>query len=345
MKEVRAVVAFLVVMSLVVLGAPALAVAQQKPIELTYGTPYGPDQVFSVVDKLWIAKVEKESKGRLKIKPYFGGSIIHGNTGHEELAEGVVDIARIAAASGKSGYPILRASFLLFSGVHDTKTSRKVYLELLKKYPEIDKEYKNIKPLCYSSGVSYQLITQKPVRKLDDLKGMRIRADGALGNVIKDLGAETVSMIASDLYVALQKKLLDGVLMPFEAFGSLHFTEVAKYATVINLYIPHATTRGINLTSYNKLPPDIKKILDDNIEFWGTETDRALGEADMKGLEAAKKAKVEIITLPKPELDKFYAIVRKDAVRVAKELDAKGLPGTKILEDHERLTAQYSKSK
>lgn len=345
MKKITLIISFLAVISLIIFALPHQGNTQQKPIELTYGTPYGPDQVFSVVDKLWIAKVEKESKGRLKIKPYWGGSIIHGNTGHEELAEGVVDIARIAAASGKSGYPILRGSFLLFSSVHDTATSRKVYLELLKKFPEIDKEYKNIKPLCYSSGVSYQLITQKPVRKLDDLKGMRIRADGAIGNVIKDLGAETVSMIASDLYVALQKKLLDGVLMPYEAFGSLHFTEVAKYATTINLYIPHATTRGMYLKSYNKLPPDIKKVIDDNIDFWGTETDKALGLADQKGLEAAKKAKVEIITLPKAELDKFYAVVKKDAVRVAKELDAKGLPGTKIMQEHERLTALYGKGK
>ncbi len=335
----------LVVIGVAMSIAADAAWAQQKVIELTYGTPYGPDQPFSVVDKKWIAKVEKESGGRLKIKPYWSGSIIHGHAGHEELAEGVVDIARISPASGKSGYPITKSSFLLFSGVHDTKTSRRVFKDLLNRFPEIEKEYKGVKPLCWSSGMSCQLITQKPVRKLDDLKGMRIRANGALGNVIGDLGAESMSMNAADLYVALQKKLVDGVFVPYEAFGSLHFADVAKYVTVINLYIPHAGTRAMNLNSYNKLPPDIRKIIDDNIEYWGAETDKEMGEADRRGLEAAKKAKVEIINMPGAELDKFYGVVKNDAVRVARELDAKGLPGTKILEEHERLTGKYSKSR
>jgi len=46
---------------------------------------------------------------------------------------------------------------------------------------------------------------------------------------------------------------------------------------------------------------------------------------------------MEFITLPKAESDKFYKPWRAHALLKAKELDAKGLPGTKMLQEAERL--------
>ncbi len=79
MQRVKNCVVLLIAVCFITLALPDITAAQQdKVIELTYGTPYGVDHSFSVVDKRWMAKVEKETNGRVKFKPYWGGAIIGG---------------------------------------------------------------------------------------------------------------------------------------------------------------------------------------------------------------------------------------------------------------------------
>ena len=93
----------------------------------------------------------------------------------------------------------------------------------------------------------------------------------------------------------------------------------------------------------NKLPADIKKVFEDNIDWWGLENDKYFEGAHKAGFEFGKQQKVEFITLPKEELDKFYAAFKDDGSQRSQELDAKGLPGTKIYQEAQALVKKYNK--
>ena len=98
----------------------------------------------------------------------------------------------IAPAYEKAGYEITKAMYTFSHGASQ-EVGRRVIKELLAKFPEIEKEYTGLKVLAWTSGVNYQLLTtKKPVRKISDLKGMRIKCVGELMDALKDLGAEGI---------------------------------------------------------------------------------------------------------------------------------------------------------
>ena len=92
--------------------------------------------------------------------------------------------------------------------------------------------------------------------------------------------------------------------------------------------------RGIamNWDSFNALPPDIQKIIDDSIPWVRELYIQNMYEIDGSGEEFAKKLGHEFIELSDEDLAAFYKIMAEEARVTAEELDAKGLPGTKIFE-------------
>ena len=319
-------------------AVPGAVMAQQeKVIELTYGSAMGPDHTFSRADIAWFAKIEKETNGRVKFKPFWGGTLI-GMTGDsiDEVVKGVVDIGLISAGMARAGYDIAKGSYILFSGAN-IKDGYRIFTEIRKKYPEIEKEYKGLKVLSWNSGIEYQLISRKPVRRLADMKGMRIKTNGETIGVLKELGVEGVIMSMSDVYMSMQKGVLDGAFVPASTLRSMRFTEVAKYMTYFNHYRAHTGSRVMSLTTWNKLPPDIQKVFENDIEWFSIEGDRYFIEEDDVGKDLGKKSGMEFINLPKEDLAKFYDLVLKEGATEATKLDGKGLPGTKILNDTQRL--------
>ncbi|HVN97922.1 MAG TPA: hypothetical protein VMT62_15945, partial [Syntrophorhabdaceae bacterium] len=132
MEKVRNSLVLLIAVSFLMLGLSGITMAQQgKVIEITYGTPFGPDNPFSIVDQKWMAKVEKETNGQLKFKPYWGGAIIGGRDAAEELRQGAVDMAFINPTTTKSGLLITKASMIFFYGINDLNVGDKVFKEML----------------------------------------------------------------------------------------------------------------------------------------------------------------------------------------------------------------------
>ncbi len=344
-KGMKFVPCILVAMILLALVMPGRSLAASNVIELSYASPFAPDYVFSMVDKAWMAKIEKETNGRVKFKAYWNGSMMNIREAVDELATGVADTASISPNYAKSGFAIGRSMFCFFYGANND-VGRRVVKELLMKYPEINKEYEDqgIKVLSWTSGLEFQLLTsKKPVRAMGDLRGMRIKTIGELVDVLKELGAEGIGTPMTEVYLSMQKNVLDGALVTTDLLKNMSFAEVGKYCTVLNLYGVHQGLRAISMKTWNKLPPDIKKVFEDNIEYWGSETDKAELAADDVGTAYGKKMGVEFIKLSPSELGKFYAAMQKQAIIQAKALDAKGLPGTKIYNDAQRLIKLYSK--
>ncbi|HEX2967074.1 MAG TPA: TRAP transporter substrate-binding protein DctP [Syntrophorhabdaceae bacterium] len=343
MKRLLSNVVIVVLVCVISVMFAGLSKAQQgKVIELTYASPVGPDHTFSVVDRKWMEKIEKETNGRVKIKPFWGGTLIGSRDAIDEMVQGVADIGFVSPGYAKSGYFFTRSCFVFFYGANQ-EVGRRVFKEMLAKFPQIEAEYKDLKVLSWSSGTDYQLISRKPVKTLADLKGMRIKTIADLTSVLAKLGVEGMNMPTPEVYVNLQKGIVDGTLTPYEAFKSLKLGEVAKYATQMDIYRPHSGGKVMNLASWNKLPKDIQKIFENNIEWWGSETDKAFINADVEGKELAKKQGVQFFAFSKEEMDKFYAPVKELADKEAKALDARGLPGTKMYQEAQALIKKYKK--
>ena len=289
-------------------------------------------------------KIEKETNGRVKFKPYWGGQVIGGLNAVDELAAGVADIAYIQPNNTKTGFALCKVMQLFFAGA-DWDSAVRAWKQLRVKFPEIDKEYADakVKPLQDSATTS-ELLTRKPVRKLEDLKGTRIRVVGGdLVKVLKTVGAEGITTSTSEMYTGLQKGIIDGIFGLTEGLESLKLADVIKYVTMYDsLQAPYAG-RAMNLDKWKSLPPDIQKVFENNVDFWSKATEESLSSAGAHALDYAKKRGVEAITVSKEEKERWNKLLLSVAEKNAKELDAKGFRATQILQETQRLIRQNGK--
>jgi TRAP-type C4-dicarboxylate transport system substrate-binding protein len=106
------------------------------------------------------------------------------------------------------------------------------------------------------------LLTKKPINNLDDLKNMKIRAPGAYGKMLRQLGASPVVIAFAEVYTSLATGVVDGVdgcNLVDHRDGK--FYEVAKYMYPLPLTGAQVSPLIVNLKAYNSLPEDLKEIL------------------------------------------------------------------------------------
>lgn len=316
----------------------------QKPIELTYGSILPPTHAGSVSDLAWIAKIEKETNGRVVITPYWAGTLINPRESVTDLLNGVADIAFIIPQYGAGGgYQIHDAMEIGFYKCPTPEIALKVYYDLTSKYPEITAEFDQFKPLGLIPGVAEQLHTIKPVRKVSDIKGLTIRAVRPFLPVLPKLGAEGAPVPMGEVYTSLEKGLLDGLNGFYETMKTYNLAEVTKYTTVYNFMRGTYPGKVMNLDTWNKLPADIQKVFEDNY-VWNNESFlNEMLKAEKGGYDFAKDKGHEFIELSPAEAEKLDTIIQSVCAEKAAGLDAAGLPGTAIFADISSLIEKYSK--
>ena len=330
----------LITILLVPWAQPASTAAE---IELKFGALNPESSFMAKVCKSWMAKVEKETNGRVHFTAYWGGTLITPTDAPMEVEKGVVDVATFSSDYPKVGFDLVKNTGTFYFGVPSPEAQARIFLELRKKFPQLDAEYSQYgKILANDSTLAPQLLqTRKPVRSVQDLKGLKIKTIPAYISLLKDLGAEAVMMSMFDVYLAIQKSTIDGVLGPWDTFVPLKFFEVIKSITLINLTYAPQSGLLMGWKRWNSLPPDIQKVLENNMKFYSDENLRFIAEARDDALGVAKKVGTEIIELPKDEIKKIDDAVYKESLKKATELDAKGLPGTPMLNEIRRLIKEY----
>jgi TRAP-type C4-dicarboxylate transport system substrate-binding protein len=261
---------------------------------------------------------------------------------YDELIAGVCDIAYTSVET-KYGFQIQRATQPWMYGVPKDVVRWRIYKELCAKYPEILAEFARTKNLSLGPGMEYQLVTTKPVRTPEDIKGMSVKAMGAFADWIAAMGGEGIPMSMGEAYISLQKGIIDGVLAPYEVFKSLRLGEVADYVTVLNSTQAPYAERGMNWDTWNSLPPDIQKVFDDNSDFFASAISNAFNALNEGGIAIAKEQGVVFIEPAPEDIDRFNKYMEGVCLKSAAELDAMGYHGTEMYNDTRRLAEEYMK--
>jgi TRAP-type C4-dicarboxylate transport system substrate-binding protein len=341
MKEYRSgVIYFVGILFLFALLLVPCVQSKAAEFELKFGALNPEGLYMAKIAKAWMAKVEKETNGRVHFTAYWGGTLITPPDAPDEVARGVVDVGLFSADYPKVGFDFVKSSGTFWYGI-STAGQARLLPELEKKYPQIEGEFaKYGKVLGIQSMSQMKLMTnKKPIRKLADLKGFKIKATPAYVPFLQEVGAEAVMMSMFDCYLALQKGMIDGVLAPLDTLVPLKFIEVIKYITDLDLTYAPQPGPMISLKTWAKLPPDIQKVFENNVKFFNDECVKVTNEVNEEMMAAAKKAGIEFIKLPAQDDKKVDEILFKESQKKAAELDAKKYPGTAILQDLRKAAA------
>ncbi len=292
----------------------------------------------------WEKRIEEQSGGRIKFTNYYDSTLLDNTAEVAQLTAGIADIGNIHkyASDGFVMFEKWKGFTMGTPNEGQIEIAKKLYEE----FPELQKECEILKSLAFAfDGGAYQLLTvNKPVEKVEDLKGMTIWCEADFNDFFAGCGATTVNTPWSEVYSSLQKNMYDGMFIAVETLQTNNFAEVCHYVTMVNLNYLAAPGDFMNWDSYNKLPDDLKALFDDpeNIAFIEERMDKSGEESDAAVIEWAKsEAGTEFIELSDEEYQKFVDILNASKKGTAEAWDAQGLPGTDLLNRMIELSNEY----
>jgi TRAP-type C4-dicarboxylate transport system substrate-binding protein len=321
----------LLVLMLAVLAAGcARRDAAPDVVELVYGTPYSPAHPFSRADQQWMRFVEERSGGTLRIRPNWSGALLSSEHSMEELRHGVVDIGLITPIYVKGGAHLIRIQSGFYSGTSTSEQQVALYRCMAAVEPQFAHELEGLKVLAVQGGSLPGIVTRdRPVRSLADLKGMRIRVPTELLNVMRELGADPVNMPMGEVYSALAKGVIDGVVAPTDTFRSLHLAEVARFYTVLRVPRGAYPARAMGLRSWSALSREHRAVLEEGVPVWESAVAEENRRALSAGWQLALQEGVTESVVSDADQARFDAMYEREARRNAEGLSRYGIDGMK----------------
>jgi TRAP-type C4-dicarboxylate transport system substrate-binding protein len=290
-------------------------------VELIYASPYSPGHPFSQADQDWIKYVESQNNGLVRIRPIWSGGLISSDQSMIELRHGVADVGLVTPIYAKGGAHLLRNQTGFYIGIRSQESQIALYRCLERQSAEIAAELEGLKILAVQGGNLPGILTRdKPVRTLEDLEGMRIRAPTELLPVLRTLGAEPVSMPMGDVYSALAKGILDGVIAPEDTFRSLHFAEVANYFAYLEIPRGAYPGRAMSRSRWESLPENVRDILERSVPVWEKALIQRTTAAVEVGAAYGREHGMTETVLPPADQQRFLEIYARNAEKIAADL-------------------------
>jgi TRAP-type C4-dicarboxylate transport system substrate-binding protein len=209
-------------------------------------------------------------------------------------------------------------------------------------------EFKDVKLIAVHTHGPGLFHTKQPVVGLESLRGMKIRGGSRIiNNMLTKLGATPVGMPVPAVTEALSKGVIDGTTIPWEVTPSLKVTELVKNHTTFagkeGLYT-QTFAFSMNKASYDKLPPDLKKVIDANSgQVAAAMFGKAMDDGDKAGREIAVKAGNKITELELAEVQRWRRTAGAVETDWVNEVKAKGIDGAKLASEARALIAKYNK--
>jgi len=315
--------------------------AAEAATSLTYSIFFPAAHAQAKAAEAWAKEIEKRSAGQVKISLFPGGTLTPADQCYDGVVKGISDIGMSAFAYTRGRFPQMEALDLPLgypNGLVATRVANDFYRAMKPKALE------NVKVLYLHAHGPGLLHTKKPVRTLEDLKGMKIRSTGFSAKVVSALGAVPVAMPQGETYEALSKGTADGTIGPIEVLKGWKQGEVIKSTT--DCYDVGYTTAFfvvMNLKKWNALSPEVRKVFEDVSREWVDVHGRAWDEADREGRAFTKSLGNQIIPLSAQESTRWKKAVRPTIEEYIREAEKKGVPGRKSVKEAEGLIAKHRK--
>ncbi|MBS3998612.1 MAG: TRAP transporter substrate-binding protein [Hydrogenophaga sp.] len=295
----------------------------------------------------WAKKIEDESKGRIKIQMF--SSMQLGGTPpqlYDQARDGVVDIVWTLPGYTPGRFPKSEVFELPFiAGLSAEKTSRALWDYVQKNAMD---EYRDVHVLALHTHGPGLFHTKQPVTGLESLRGMKIRGGTRVVNsMLVKLGATPVGMPVPAVTEALSKGVLDGTTIPWEVAPALKVQELVKNHTTFAgdraLYVTTFVV-AMNKNAYNKLPADLKKVIDDNsgAEFSALIA-RTQDVGDNIGRDLALKNGNKITELEAAEVQRWKRTAGTVESEWVKDMQSKNVDGARLVAEAKALISKYDK--
>lgn len=300
-------------------SAMAWTTAHSAEHEWKMATSWGGGPLMEIGAKAFAEKVEMLTDGRVKIQVFTGGTLGKALNVSETVKNGVAQ-----AGHTWMGYDWGKdKACVVFGGFAGSMDSERMLHWLyegggLQMWRDFRMEKFGVvsMPLFIRTAEAF-LHSNKPVRTMDDLQGLKLRTAGAWLEISESMGASPVTMPGAEVYTSLERGTIDAT-----EWGTLYenisagFYKIAKYVIIPGVHQPVAPFELIiNKDAYEALSERDRTLVDLAAKLVTFESWTRIGHEDAKALQFYREAGNEII-----ELDRDVQIaVKKQAIEWGKE--------------------------
>lgn len=296
------------------LGQPAQA--QAPKYQWTFQTSETSGEPQYKIKQEWAANVERMTGGRVKIEILPVGAVVPANQTLDAVGSGILQghLTDPSYFSGKNpafgmmgnlvgawGDPLEFVEYMNQGG------GEKLYNKLVEPY--------GLHLIGAAATGLESFPTKKPIRKVDDFRGLKVRApEGMVYDIFSKAGAAPVNLPGSEVYTSLEKGVIDAA--DYTVFSTNHAQGLHKFARYPNYPGFHSLPMvdvSLNKQIWDGLPADIKAVLEISVDALAYDMVTRLKQLDLVAINEAKKdPNIEIVNLPAEERVKFRNIARQE---------------------------------
>jgi TRAP-type C4-dicarboxylate transport system substrate-binding protein len=270
--------------------AGSLANADESITRLEFTSALPAHDKLSVMLEEWCRQLEQKSGGRIQAAFHPGGILTPSAQIFDSVVTGIADIGFGPMGVTPGRFPlseVMEQPLGIDSAVMMTRLSNDFFRAFN------PREFGRVKVLFLLSASPGLLHTKRPVRRLEDLKGMKIRClGGNAAKVLKALGAVPIVISTGDTYDALRKGIVNGVVAAWDSLETLKWGEILSYTTVSRYAAVGAPGFVVmNKNVWNRLPVESQNTIDKmSMEYaerlsrlWDEKDQNTIGKWKAKG--------------------------------------------------------------
>ncbi|MBU4566868.1 MAG: TRAP transporter substrate-binding protein [Desulfarculus sp.] len=324
--------ATLLTIMLLLLGTATMASAMNLRFNIVYGPKH---PLAKGVFKNWSEQVKKVTEGRVKVTIFHASALAKITQVFDATVSGQVDGGLSCPTYSQDRFPLAGVLDQPMVATSSAENNSATLWKLYEKYPEMQKEFNKVKVLWFYTNPAFQLhFTKREVRNLEELKGAIVSAGGSTAlQMLKALGANPEALPMPEVFLALQKGVVEGCFLPYPPLRPRRMTDILTTHTVGDF---SATGFYVimNQKKWNKISPkDQKAIMEVSGLAAAKMSGRDFDQAQERDVAWMKKKGDKFYVLDKAERAKWIQRVKPIRDAWVNDLEAKGLPAKAVLAD------------
>ncbi len=288
----------------------------------------------------WIKAVEKATEGTIKIKLEPSGAITSGSEAFGATAAGMLDGTACWGSVYSGDMPEGMLAFGLAMGASSTEQSWEVTFGNPKyKIGDVIQaaaKERNLRWVGWTNQGPNAMFTKKPIRKMEDLKGVKMRAGGPQALFHQTMGGAPVAMGGGEIYTAVKLGTIDGTYWDTGGIDDMAFHEVIKYAAQPGWCPAQHQEIFMNLDRWNELTDWQRGKIEGVFKSTYFETSELHEKGVSHALQVLKDAGGEVINFSADEIKRMRAKSIAEVWPKVAEKSAGNAKGVEIMKQYLR---------
>mgnify|MGYP002065930440 FL=1 len=255
--------------------------------------------------KVFAQRVEEATNGQVKIQYFFNSQLSPVAQGLSALKKGVADMWNGSSTWGGTvpESDVIWLPYAFRGPEHAMHVMRETEVGKL-----FDEAYRKqgSRVLMYWPSGGMIFISKKPIKALEDVRGMKLRFSYAIWKSwYQRMGVSPINVAVAEQYEALMRGTADATIYPDYTIDTYKFSEVCKYITEPAVVDPGMCYILVSLDKWNSIPADLQKTIEKVALEIEKETIPATERLSREALQKASEKGVQMIKLTRTEFEKF----------------------------------------